>query len=348
MQDRTQRQLKDWEVPGTYPVVDGIHRIPLPLPGDGLRAVNVYAIEQPDGIVLIDAGWGIGDALQQLEAGLAAIDHDLSSVRRILVTHIHRDHYELGVRIRRQVGSRLELGEGERANMDELVADLVWEDSGMVARLRQAGAGPLVEAIRIARQRHDEDLELDVPGWEYPDHWLRDREVIVLADRRLEVVATPGHTAGHVVFIDHERGLLFAGDHILPHITPSIAFERVPPELALGDYLASLALIRSYPDHRLLPAHGPERESTHDRIDELLVHHDHRLRLSVEAVGREGATAFEVATRLPWTRRNHPFDQLDKFNQMLAVNETAAHLDLLVHRGELRALDDAGLRHYQP
>lgn len=149
-----------------------------------------------------------------------------------------------------------------------------------------------------------------------------------------------------MVFFDHEVGLLFAGDHVLPQITPSIAFERVPPDHALGNFLASLALVRSHPDHRLLPAHGPVRDSTHERIDELLVHHDERLRLSAAAVGAGGATAYEVAERLPWTRRKTPFAELDTFDQMLAVNETAAQLDLLVHSSELGSRDGDGVRRY--
>ena len=47
----------NWTEPGAWRVADGIHRIPLPLPMDGLRAVNVYAIEQRSGFALIDSGW---------------------------------------------------------------------------------------------------------------------------------------------------------------------------------------------------------------------------------------------------------------------------------------------------
>ena len=46
----------DWAEPGTYPVAPGVHRVPLPLPTDGLRAVNVYVIEDDGGLVLIDSG----------------------------------------------------------------------------------------------------------------------------------------------------------------------------------------------------------------------------------------------------------------------------------------------------
>ena len=47
---------RSWEEPGAFLVSAGIYRIPLPLPGDGLRAVNVYALESDVGITLVDAG----------------------------------------------------------------------------------------------------------------------------------------------------------------------------------------------------------------------------------------------------------------------------------------------------
>lgn len=34
---------------GPETIGHGVHRIPLPLPNDGLRAVNVYVLEQDDG-----------------------------------------------------------------------------------------------------------------------------------------------------------------------------------------------------------------------------------------------------------------------------------------------------------
>ena len=40
-----------------------------------------------------------------------------------------------------------------------------------------------------------------------------------------------------------------------------------------------------------------------------------------------------MAGRLSWTRRAVPFGDLNDFNRMLAVNETVAHLDVLVARG---------------
>ena len=58
--------------------------------------------------------------------------------------------------------------------------------------------------------------------WADPDDWLRGGDRLWIGDRCLDVIATPGHTSGHVVFADDAHGLLFAGDHVLPHITPQL------------------------------------------------------------------------------------------------------------------------------
>ena len=341
-----------WERRGAFAVADGVHRIPLPLPGDGLKAVNVYAIEQPDGVVLVDSGWALGQARDHLEEALAGLDHDLGSIRRVLVTHVHRDHYELAMHLRRLFGSRIALGIGEQPSMAQLTdPDHDPADSPMLGRLRRAGAAPVIEALEQAHRWAKDNDQLPQIDWAPPDEWLRDSQVVELDGRALRAVATPGHTQGHVVFVDEAAGLLFAGDHVLPHITPSIGFEQVPVESSLADYLASLALVRGMPDHRLLPAHGPVRPTTHDRIDELVAHHDHRLRQSADAVAAGHETAYEVARALPWTRRERHFDDLDAFNQTLAINEIAAHLDVLVRREELGATDSGegpgSVRHYR-
>lgn len=43
-----------------------------------------------------------------------------------------------------------------------------------------------------------------------------------------------------------------------------------------------------------------------------------------------------------------PFADLGTFDQMLAVNETAAHLDVLVQRGQLAVEDVGGVNQYTP
>ena len=323
---------RTWTVPGAFAVAPGVHRIPLPLPNDALRAVNVYAIEDGDSLVLIDSGWALAEARAQLETALAALGRALDDVTRFLITHVHRDHYTQGVVLRREFGTRLSLGIGERPSLELSVSGRHIRLEGQVGRLRRAGAAQVIRALRAAFP-----AQPTTQIWELPDDWLDGPDDITLRTRKLTPLPTPGHTRGHLVFRDEAAGLLFAGDHVLPHITPSIGFEPAPAVSPLADYLQSLRLVRQLPDTALLPAHGPVTGSVHTRIDELLAHHAIRLDASQQAVERGSTTAYEVARQLTWTRRERALDDLDPFNQMLAVMETAAHLDVLVMQGRLTA-----------
>ncbi|MPZ85539.1 MAG: MBL fold metallo-hydrolase [Actinophytocola sp.] len=322
----------EWIEPGAFEVAPGVHRIPLPLPTDGLRAVNVYAIESGDGLVLVDSGWALDVARDQLEQALGTLGHDFGDIQRFLVTHMHRDHFTMAIALRRTFGAKIALGLGEQPSLQRVLAG---EESGRHLEMVRWGAQTLIDGWRQTFGSRDED---DARAYyEQPDEWLDGTTKIDLGDRTLVALPTPGHTQGHVVFVDEQAGVLFAGDHVLPHITPSIGFEPAPAKLPLGDYLDSLRLVRSYPDLRLLPAHGPVAPSVHTRVDELLAHHEDRLAETLAAVRDGAGTAFDAARRLGWTRRHRRFDDLDLFNQTLATGETAAHLEVLVVRGELRS-----------
>lgn len=335
---------RNWTEPGIYEVSAGVYRIPLPLPNDGLRAVNVYAVTDGEKLVLVDSGWALAEARQQLTDALGGISAGLADVSEFLVTHIHRDHYSQAVVLRREFGSKIALGQDEEpslkvsGNPDRLPME------AQVDLLHKAGAGEVVKAL--ARDFGTDRRHREADLWEAPDEWLTPGRRPILPGRDFDVVATPGHTAGHVVFVDDTADLLFSGDHVLPHITPSIGFQPVPAELPLNDFIDSLRLVRAMPDRRMLPAHGPVSESVHTRVDELLEHHRERLETMGAQIAAGASTASEAAHRVGWTRRNRKLSEMDSFNQMLAVLETAAHLDLLASQGKLITQAVDGVRHY--
>lgn len=331
-----------WTEPGAYPVADGVHRIPLPLPLDGLRAVNVYAIETEEGLTLIDGGWAIEESRAQLERSLTEIDRKVGDITRFLVTHVHRDHYTQAVTVRKEFGSHVSLGLGDKPTLD-IIREHQLEYDPTVPHLVRAGAPKVAENwMRVlGGSRPDVDL------WSAPDTWLDGDLTLDVGTRRIDAVSTPGHTQGHYVFADTAAGLLFAGDHVLPTITPSIGFEPAYAEQPLGDFLGSLAKVRALPDLTLLPAHGPVTGSSHARVDELLAHHDVRLDLCLRAVRGGCRTAYEVAHELPWTRHARTMADLDLFNAALATLETMAHLELLAARGEVLRTDADGQLDYR-
>jgi glyoxylase-like metal-dependent hydrolase (beta-lactamase superfamily II) len=88
-----------------------------------------------------------------------------------------------------------------------------------------------------------------------PDRWLEEGDVLGFAGHRFEVLHTPGHAPGHVVFFDREAKFLHAGDVLF---AGSIGRTDLPG----GDHAA---LIRSIKD-KVLPlgddvgflcGHGP-------------------------------------------------------------------------------------------
>ncbi|HST67910.1 MAG TPA: MBL fold metallo-hydrolase [Mycobacteriales bacterium] len=332
--------MADWQEPGAHEVADGIFRVPLPLPMDGLRAVNVYAVTHGSAVTMIDAGWAVEESRTQLEQSLKRIDLGLADVDRFLVTHVHRDHYTQAVAVRKEFGTRVSLGIGEKGTID-ILNDGRPDGPAQLGLLRRFGAAEMVAELTAAWSG-----QTDPSVWEPPTDWIEDGQELPVGDRSLLAVHTPGHTRGHLVFADLAHGLLFAGDHVLPHITPSIGFEAAVAASPLADYLRSLAAVRAMPDLRLLPAHGPVTESVHARVDELLAHHEDRLAASLAAVEAGAVTPYEVAKALGWTRRNRSFADLDAGNRMLAVCETAAHLLVLVAQDRARRSTVDGVDHF--
>lgn len=84
---------------------------------------------------------------------------------------------------------------------------------------------------------------------------LADGERITAAGLRIEVLATPGHTADSVCFVVDDGGapVVLTGDTVLGRGTSVIA----EPDGSLRDYLASLDRLEAYDGALALPGHGP-------------------------------------------------------------------------------------------
>ena len=185
---------------------------------DGLKAINVYVIETDDGLTLIDGGWAIEVARELLDQCLRDVG---LRVRRHppVPGHAHpprplHDGRRARARARRRRRARPRREAGPRP----------------AQRSRDHRAEqPVRPGARHRRRRRLAELwsaTTSVAGmpdpalWRYPDTWLEGDLEIAVGARTLDAVHTPGHTPGHYVYADRADGLLFAGDHVLPTITP--------------------------------------------------------------------------------------------------------------------------------
>src|SRR5579859_232137 len=111
-----------------------------------------------------------------------------------------------------------------------------------------------------------------------PEHLtsLEDGQEVRLAGALYRVIWTPGHADGHICLWREADGLLVAGDHVLPRITPNIGLYPHSRPNPLRDYYASLARVRDLPVRRALPGHGRPFAGLATRVDELTAHHEDR------------------------------------------------------------------------
>jgi glyoxylase-like metal-dependent hydrolase (beta-lactamase superfamily II) len=201
----------------------------------GLKGGRVYLIEDADGLTLVDAGLPL--AAPKIIRQLEALGYLSTDVKRILITHAHSDHVGGLPELKRLTGVQVIASEIEKPVVegDEPVVRPNPEDLSGVSRLL-AQPGGTVDGTPVDYTVTDEDT---IPG--------------VLGE--LVVIATPGHSPGHVAFWGAERGILFAGDVVL-----NVWGLRLPPAVAtvdMGENKRSVARLAKLDASVVCFGHGP-------------------------------------------------------------------------------------------
>jgi glyoxylase-like metal-dependent hydrolase (beta-lactamase superfamily II) len=155
-----------------------------------------------------------------------------------------------------------------------------------------------------------------------------------------KVIWTPGHSAGHICLYDKRNKVLLSGDHVLPHITPSVGLHVRTTSNPLADYLDSLKRIGERGYRFAMPAHGEPFLDPSSRVARIVRHHEFRLRACVDALGRETLTGWDVTPRVFG-------EDLRGFHRYAAMFETLAHLVLAESRGQVERVADDGVIHWR-
>ena len=289
--------------------------------------MNAYLIEGSSGYALVDSGLHTADAESVLRAALAEAGISVEDVRRVFVTHLHPDHIGMAGTLER-AGAEVVMHAPEIANArrmwsrDQSMVDetYAWfERHGMPEDVDQG----MRDAWLAMGQRVDEIAKIAE---------ARDRETLDLGGRRERVAWTPGHTDYHAVLVDEAERVLFSGDHVLPRITSNVGLYPYSRDDPLGDFLDALRAVRSLPVTRVLPAHGDPFDDLPGRVDQILSHHDGRLRATLDALGDAERDAYAVCrTLFPVLRSAH--------EERFALAETLAHLRYLERRGKVREIE---------
>lgn len=97
-----------------------------------------------------------------------------------------------------------------------------------------------------------------------PDRWLKEGEQIQVGNIRLDVLFCPGHTPGHIVFINHLDKLAFVGDVLFKSSIGRTDFPRGNH----ADLISSITnkLLPLGGDFIFVPGHGPMSSFGHERV----------------------------------------------------------------------------------
>ena len=200
-----------------------------------MRAVNCFLVREDDGLTLVDTGLP-GSA----EAILSAASEAGGEISRIALTHAHGDH----------VGSLAVLHE------------------------RLPGVEVAISQRDARFLRGDKSLDPDEPAAKLKGSYVKvdvePTRLLSAGDRvgSLEVVASPGHTPGHVAFLDTRDLTLIAGDSFqtLGGVAVAGTIKPLFPLPALGTWhkptaAASARKLRELEPSRLAVGHGRVLES---------------------------------------------------------------------------------------
>jgi glyoxylase-like metal-dependent hydrolase (beta-lactamase superfamily II) len=300
--------------------------------GDGIDDHSLgYVVEGSDGaLTVIDPGWGVDANLDRLEAALRDVDHALDDVDLIAVTHLHADHLGGAEALRRVSGARIALHAAEQRALGTRVADAAAADAD-IARWGAPAEDQEALVASWGSGRHLPDVTADL--------LLDDGDVLPIAGRKLRAVHTPGHTAGHLCFVEPEQRLVFTGDHVLPRINPGIGLGGRTRTNPLTDYLASLdrmvALDADGPDAlEVCPGHEYRFTGLRPRAEALVAHRADRTRDAAAALDAlDHPTVWQVAERMSWSGG---IASLNGYRLGSALAQTGWHVQALGRADELR------------
>ena len=186
--------------------------------------VNAFLVREDDGFTLVDTAMRAADALIAAANG--------TPIRRIALTHGHGDHVCSLDALKERLGAEVEV------LMPELDARI--HDGEQVVEGKLPGSWPTLRTK--------------------PDRMLQAGERVA----SVEVVASPGHSPGHVAFLDTRDRTLLAGDVFTTYGSAAVTnhfYWRFPlAAMATWDKakdLESARALRALDPAILLVGHGP-------------------------------------------------------------------------------------------
>lgn len=316
-----------------------VGRIPTPtgIPVGDINSYLVLPQEGSDSLTLIDTGLKSPNAIEALNKGFKEFGWALEQVDRILLTHAHLDHFGQARRIQKLSGARVYASEIEAERMTGNWMPTVQRSPVVREFFRRWGVPDEMvgnvnpERAKMAAQWLD-PIEVD--------EFLSEGDVVDAGGFPLEVIETPGHCEGHIVFYQPDSRLLFSGDHLLLDISPVplLAFpkrEGEPRPKSLERFMRSLDRVEQIECEAVYPSHGDVIWDHRELIRGYRLHHDRRALQFKRFLSDGPRTPYELAARM--------FPKYYETELFLVMSEVIGHLDLLQDEGAVVVEEREGI-----
>jgi glyoxylase-like metal-dependent hydrolase (beta-lactamase superfamily II) len=316
----------------------GIHRLAVPTPF-AVGRVNVYLIED-EPLTLVDAGPNSGTSFDELTRGVAALGHSLEEIELVILTHQHIDHLGLVGIVASHSGAEVAAIDAAVPFVEnyslEASAD---DDFARDLMLRHGIPEDVAAALQsVSRAFRAWGARADVT------RVLHDGGRIELRDRTLGVHFRPGHSPTDTVFLDADRKILLAADHLLKHISSNPLITRPRDgssgrSQALVTYLESLRKTREMDVDLVLTGHGEPITDHRALIDERFRLHRRRAEKILGLIAERPRTAYELAQAL--------WGNIAVTQAYLTLSEVLGHTDLLMNEGRVSEVEEGGVARFE-
>jgi glyoxylase-like metal-dependent hydrolase (beta-lactamase superfamily II) len=322
-----------------FELLPGFWQLRLPLPWEGISAVNAFVCGHPDGgAILFDCG-SAGDPShwEALTLALGQAGYAIADVRQVVLTHYHSDHVGLLERLIAESGCEV-LGHPAIEAFTDGTEDPDTISALRANRARLEGAPP---DICAASGNMGEEL-LAIMSPIPPNVIIGDGDVIPSALGPWNVIFTPGHAPSHLCFHQPDTGILNLADllaaQFYPYFDYGYTFDSV------GEYFLSLERIETVdPVNLAVLGHGRPLADFHGTVQAWRLEFRRRIDAVAAEIAAGARNAWEITTRLYDIEAQGDMASLD-------LAEVIAYLRHLRLSGRVvrRTLADGSFRYQLP